>query len=195
MLVAISMIGSAVGKSTLGHRGAAVVDRLTGSLNRRALEARGVQVLHQARVMRAPVSVVLGDLDHFKRVNDAHGHAHGDLVLREVAERLEDNLRATETVFRLGGEEFVVLLPGCPAADAEAVAERLRAAVAAEPVAALPLTMSFGVATMDPDEEDGLEALLARADAALYAAKRDGRDRVRAAVRSGAAPETAAAPA
>jgi diguanylate cyclase (GGDEF)-like protein len=180
LLGAIGLVGSAVGQSAVRHCGDAVVDRLTGVLNRRALEARAAELAAQAAATGASVAVVLGDLDHFKAINDQHGHARGDAALVEVAQRLRGRLRAFEDLHRCGGEEFAVLLAGATAADALAAAERLRAAVAGAPVAGLPLTMSFGVAASVPGEPFDPDVLRARADQALYAAKAAGRDAVRA---------------
>ena len=128
----------------------------------------------------APLAVVALDVDHFKRVNDAHGHAAGDAVLAAVAARAAEALRAGDLLARIGGEEFAALLPGATLEAAAEVAERVRARIGAAPVPAgearLAVTVSAGVAALAP-AEDGA-ALLARADARLYAAKRAGRDRV-----------------
>jgi diguanylate cyclase (GGDEF)-like protein len=94
------------------HRGAAVVDELTGTLNRKALAARTIELEHQSRLIGEPVGLILGDLDHFKTINDVHGHAAGDAVLREVATRLRAELRGFDSLYRIGGEEFVILVPG-----------------------------------------------------------------------------------
>jgi diguanylate cyclase (GGDEF)-like protein len=124
------------------------------------------------------VGVVVGDLDHFKAVNDGAGHQVGDAVLRDVAQRWRDALRAYEMAYRLGGEEFLVLLPGAALDEAEEVARRLWDAVRATPVAGQAVTMSFGVAASAEGEAFDFDALFAHADAALYRAKRAGRDRV-----------------
>jgi diguanylate cyclase (GGDEF)-like protein len=157
------------------------VDPLTGSLNRRGLddafpEVRGGPDGGPAR----PLSVVIVDIDHFKKVNDEHGHAAGDLVLRHVATVLGGVLRAGDAVVRYGGEEFLLVLPEVTRAVAARVAERARAAIAATPASVagsrLPVTISLGVA----ERRDGEErvALIARADEALYRAKHGGRNRV-----------------
>jgi diguanylate cyclase (GGDEF)-like protein len=181
LLAAIGLIGCAVGQSTVRHRGAAVTDRLTGLLNRRALEARAAELAHQTEATGEPVALVLADLDNFKQVNDRHGHAAGDHALEDVAVRLRSHLRAFEGVYRFGGEEFAIVLTGATAADAVSTAERLRAAVAGEAVAGMPMTMSFGVAASEPGEPFDFESVFEQADRALYAAKYAGRDRVRAA--------------
>jgi diguanylate cyclase (GGDEF)-like protein len=178
LLGSVAFIGAAIGRSAIEHRGAAVVDRLTGMLNRTALESRIPQLAHEARVTGEPVAVVVADLDHFKAVNDRHGHAVGDGVLREVAHRLRTELRAFDSAYRFGGEEFLVLLPGMSAATALEVADRMRDVVRAEPVAGLPVTVSLGVAASAPGEPCDFEQLFARADRALYEAKHAGRDRI-----------------
>jgi diguanylate cyclase (GGDEF)-like protein len=115
------------------------------------------------------------DIDDFKQVNDSHGHPVGDEALCHVAEALRANVRGEDRVFRVGGEEFAVLLPGLSAEDALPVAERLRQAVASVSFA-LPLRISIGLASW-PTDASNREELLRRADEALYAAKRGGKDR------------------
>jgi diguanylate cyclase (GGDEF)-like protein len=157
-------------------------DPLTGLANRRAGEAmlRGAHA--EALAQGRPMAVVFADLDRFKVINDAHGHDVGDEVLVEVAARLQSGLRQGDMVARHGGEEFVLLLPGSDADAALALAERMRAAIAASPVAtgagALAVTASFGVAVLDPARPVPTKDLLQRADQAMYRAKREGRDRV-----------------
>ena len=176
-LVAIAILSTALMRSDLEHRTEAIIDGLTGMLNRRSLEHRLTELSAQAAVTRRPVAVIAGDLDNFKRVNDEHGHATGDAVLVDVAYRMRKQLRAFDLAYRVGGEEFLVLLPGASPAEAAAIAEQLRAAIAATPLAGVGVTMSFGVAGSDGEGFDG-PAVLAAADAALYAAKAAGRDRV-----------------
>ena len=153
-------------------------DPLTGCLNRRAILERFTAEAARARRDRQPLSVGMLDLDHFKRVNDEHGHPAGDRVLCELVRRLGAAVRASDVFGRMGGEEFLVLWPN--AADAQLTAERVRRGVAGAPFAirdgALALTVSLGVTTTGGDE--ALEAVLARADEALYRAKAGGRDRV-----------------
>ena len=159
-------------------------DGLTGLLNHRACHER----LREALADGGPVAVVLLDLDHFKVINDAHGHAEGDRVLAATAERLRSVVRAGDTVGRLGGEEFVLILPGADVEAAEDCAERARAALAELTVRGRPLAASAGVAAAPADGVDAA-VLLENADAALYWAKRTGRGRtvryVRGAVRPG----------
>ena len=180
MLAAIALLSSALMRSDLHHRNEAVIDPLTGMLNRNALADRGRELAQQAVVTGEPIGVVVGDLDHFKSINDEHGHAVGDAVLRDVAYRMRKTLRAFDLVYRLGGEEFLVLLPGADVERALEIAERLRIAVSEELTAGLTVTMSLG-ATASHGREFDLDAMTAQADAALYEAKRAGRDCVAAA--------------
>ena len=134
-----------------------------------------------ARRHERPLTIAIVDIDHFKSVNDTHGHAAGDRVLAAVAGSLREQLRAEDQLGRLGGEEFLVLLPDTDSAAAGHVAEKLRAEVAAAPTP-VPVTVSIGVAGWDGETP---EDLLHRADEALYAAKQAGRDRVLAATLHG----------
>jgi diguanylate cyclase (GGDEF)-like protein len=179
-LTAVSVLSTALMRSDVDHRTEAVIDGLTGMLNRRALDQRLQELTAQVQITGQPVAVIAADIDHFKRVNDEHGHATGDAVLIEVAYRLRKALRAFDLAYRVGGEEFLIVLPGAGMSDATALAEQLRAAVAAAPAAGRPVTMSFGVAgSSGPDLNR--ERLLDEADAALYQAKARGRDQVIAA--------------
>jgi diguanylate cyclase (GGDEF)-like protein len=177
LVCGIALVGSALMRSEVEHRADAIVDPLTQMLNRKALAARGRELELQSEVSGRPVGVVLGDLDHFKAINDREGHQVGDAVLREIAYRWRMTLRAYDLAYRLGGEEFIVLMPGATEAEATGLAEQLRAAVGHEPIAGQPVTMSFGVAVSGAGGFT-LDAQYARADAALYAAKDLGRDRV-----------------
>jgi two-component system cell cycle response regulator len=162
----------------------ALTDSLTGLFNRRYLSAHLARLIGRMSVSpRKPVSVLLVDIDHFKRVNDTLGHAAGDDVLKTVARRMANHLRATDTIARYGGEEFVVVLPDSPPELAAMIAERLRRSVATTAVPLsdgsreVAITISLGVASTS-DSEDMPGDLLRRADAALYEAKRRGRDQV-----------------
>jgi diguanylate cyclase (GGDEF)-like protein len=162
----------------ISHRDASIVDPLTGLLNRQGLFDRFEELRLQALATAAPISVVLFDLDHFKRVNDLLGHDVGDRLLREVAETVRQTLRKFELVYRIGGEEFLILLPGMAEWEAENVAQQLRLAIARlELAGGAAITASFGVSGAAGEEID-FEALYRRADEALYEAKRGGRDRV-----------------
>ncbi|MGY0195679.1 diguanylate cyclase [Leptothrix sp. BB-4] len=156
-------------------------DPLTGLYNRRHLDAALPQALAQARKAGQPVSLLMGDLDHFKRINDVHGHPAGDEVLRRVAALLRRHARSSDIAGRYGGEEFLLILPGLAKADAGQRARQLIEAIAALllPIdgQTIRLTSSIGVAA-SPDDGDDAEALIAAADAALYAAKHGGRNRV-----------------
>ena len=160
----------------------AYTDALTGVANRRYFDEVAPREADRANRLHDPMSLVAVDVDHFKRVNDAHGHAAGDAVLAAVARAIRDVSREVDVVARLGGEEFAVLLPSTDAAGARAAAERLRLAVEQLVVRAegvvLRVTVSAGVAELATDAFEAAERLLARADAALYEAKRRGRNRV-----------------
>lgn len=152
-------------------------DALTGVANRRSFMARLQHEVMSANLVNGLLSVVVLDLDHFKRINDQHGHAGGDLVLKEVCVRLGAKVRRSDMIGRLGGEEFAILLPCTDQSGAARLAEHLRSALAAEPVEDIgTVTGSFGVAQLDIEAGETIEALLARADAALYDAKASGRN-------------------
>jgi len=150
----------------------AMTDPLTGLGNRRALDSALRRHIEQARRYGKPLSVLLCDLDYFKRINDSLGHATGDEVLMLVSERLQHEIRASDLGFRYGGEEFAVLLPHTDCECAMSVAERLRASLADQSMT----HASLGVATLE--NTDTAETLIANADAALYRAKHLGRNRV-----------------
>jgi diguanylate cyclase (GGDEF)-like protein len=169
---------------SLAH--AARFDRMTGLLNRAQLDDRLSEAVERARQLGTNLGCVLLDLDHFKSINDRFGHLAGDEVLREVSERLRRNLRTTDTVFRFGGEEFCVLVEGGDGRGAMVVAEKLLAAIAAQPVAGRSITASAGVALWSSLFREPAE-LLAAADRALYQAKRRGRAQARSAETSPAA--------
>lgn len=159
-------------------------DGLTGVFNRRYLDHRLEVELERVRRYVRPLSVLIADVDHFKRVNDQHGHPCGDAVLTAIAGVLVRSVRKSDVVARYGGEEFCCVLPETDLAGALVVAEKLRAAVEAQVVPwdgqALRVTVSLGAAqALDPAEE--ARALVGRADAGLYAAKAAGRNRVVAA--------------
>ncbi len=154
-------------------------DALTGLLNRRGFEAQFGFALALAERSVRPLSIVSLDIDHFKRINDQYGHAAGDTVLQRLASLLREQLRASDIVARVGGEEFVALLPDTDGTGAKAVAEGLLGAAAATMHPDIGhVTMSAGVASLRSPQESRAE-LLARSDAALYEAKQAGRNRVR----------------
>lgn len=155
----------------------ATQDPLTGVLNRRGCAEFYLRLQEHGRRGDAPFTVLAIDLDHFKAVNDQHGHAIGDKVLVHVAQQIGRSLRDCDRVARFGGEEFVALLPGTAAADGAVVAARIQSLLR-QTASALPrCTLSVGVASSTSASED-FDALLARADAALYRAKHGGRDRI-----------------
>ena len=152
----------------------AATDPLTGLLNRRSFENRAQDLLRR----RAPFALAMGDLDHFKALNDTHGHDAGDRALRVFSQTLRATLRGNDVVCRYGGEEFVILFPdhstGEAAAALERVQQELLITVAAGAIA--PFTVSFGVASSDAATT--LEEICRVADSALFRAKREGRNRV-----------------
>jgi two-component system cell cycle response regulator len=158
-----------------------VFDRLTGLPNRRYIEGRLDQAMAAARRSRRPLVLALADLDYFKQINDRHGHAAGDAVLRQAASTLSRSFRRSDVIARYGGEEFVILFPETQPAAAVERLEQLRADVALQPIhvsgAAVPLTLSVGLAVFPADGETPAD-LLTRADQRLYSAKRAGRNRV-----------------
>jgi diguanylate cyclase (GGDEF)-like protein len=162
---------------------AASTDYLTGLPNRRTLVEMGLKRFEQARtsVASGGFGLAIVDIDHFKRINDEHGHEMGDVALKHVAGRLQSACRGAELPARQGGEEFVVLFDNLQLHDAQAAGERLRQAVAQAPFTAgdlvLPLTVSIGLAVLRADDPH-FDSLLRRADEALYAAKAAGRNRV-----------------
>ncbi|WCB92851.1 hypothetical protein DSM104299_01551 [Baekduia alba] len=177
-LLAVVMMSAVIRESDAQHRSAAILDGLTGMLNRTALAARTHEIEHQSAVTGGTVAVIVCDVDHFKAVNDGHGHGVGDHVLTDLAYVMRKELRAFDLAYRVGGEEFAVIMPGADEVVAAELAERLRRAITAAPLAGLPVTMSFGVAASAPGAFTWEDAY-ARADAALYRAKQDGRDAVR----------------
>ncbi len=158
-----------------------VTDALTGLHNRRYLETHLSAHLEKCAASGQPLSLLIADIDHFKAINDTWGHDAGDAVLREIAVRIRREVREADLACRLGGEEFIIVMPDTGTATATTIAERLRDRVAAQTFAAAPnlpiqVTLSVGVATVQPG--DTSKSLMKRADLALYAAKNRGRNRV-----------------
>jgi diguanylate cyclase (GGDEF)-like protein len=163
--------------SEIEHRADATIDPLTGLLNRHALADRSAEIADQAAISGDWVSIIECDLDNFKRINDDYGHDRGDAVLREVAHALRRNLRSFELVYRLGGEEFLILLPGAGVPQGRAAAERIRREVERTRPAGLFVTASLGVSAAHGSAVK-FDEMFRHADAALYEAKRTGRNRV-----------------
>jgi len=161
----------------------ATTDPLTGLLNRRHFFERFEEELDRAVRINVPISVVMVDIDHFKRVNDQHGHLVGDQVLIEIARRINNSLRQIDTVCRYGGEEFAILLPGTDLTQAEQVAERVWRKVADTPIkragVEVRVSVSLGVANKEQKESMTSNTLIDHADQALYAAKKAGRNQVK----------------
>ena len=161
----------------------AATDMLTGVANRRAFTEMLGQALESLAATRRPLSLVMMDIDHFKKVNDTYGHAAGDDVLKAVCQRMARVIRPEDMIGRLGGEEFAVLLPRCPQPEARRVAERLRVALRTGPVRCrdgteIAVAASFGGDTVNRLPTPSGDEILRRADEALYASKEGGRDRV-----------------
>jgi diguanylate cyclase (GGDEF)-like protein len=166
-------------------QGLARRDALTGALNRLGILEAAAALLSLARRRGEPVSLMMVDVDHFKAINDTHGHAVGDAVLRELVTRFTALTRTGEHFGRFGGEEFVFALYPCSGPTARSVAERIRAGIAERPFVIdlgagqqVPVTISLGVACSEDEPAATVDSLLARADKALYAAKRAGRNRI-----------------
>jgi len=181
LIVSVGLLSIASMQSDVEHRAGAFIDQLTGALNRTAMHNRAAELEQQSAITGEPVAAIMCDIDQFKQMNDTHGHAAGDAVLKDVAYLLRRELRAYDLAYRIGGEEFLVLLPGAVLEEAVAVAESLRAAVAATTHGGgHRVTMSFGVAATAAGETFDPARVIAEADAALYAAKAAGRNCVRA---------------
>jgi diguanylate cyclase (GGDEF)-like protein len=159
----------------------ATYDALTAVLNRRAVMSQLEEELARASDNRAWLSVAMLDIDHFKRINDTYGHLVGDEVLKGVVARLKESVRAGDIIGRYGGEEFIVILPGCRADQIQTMAERMRLAIADRPLVAgnleIPVTVSLG-AVFTAAAAAPIRSLLSKADLALYQAKNSGRNRV-----------------
>lgn len=180
LLFCVTLANWALVEAEMTQRDAAVLDPLTGLLNRKALEARAFELEQQARLTGESVALVACDVDGFKSVNDTHGHDRGDAVLQSVAYEMRKALRSFELIYRLGGEEFLIVLPGIELHDGVVVAERLRATLEAAKPGGLGITASFGVSA-GAGKDVNYGRLFKAADEALYEAKAAGRNRVVAA--------------
>lgn len=194
-LIAVIFVAVAVRILVIQHRLAkaqdtlcfeATHDSLTGLLNRREILRRLEVEMERQKRTAEPFGVILADADHFKKVNDTFGHNVGDEVLREIGHRFVESLRPYDTVGRYGGEEFLIIIPGCGGPEALVAAERLRKNIAAPPTltsaGSIPVTISAGLVTSSGATELDCSMLLRMADEALYRAKANGRDRVESAV-------------
>jgi diguanylate cyclase (GGDEF)-like protein len=159
------------------YREHSLVDALTGTLNRFALARTLEEIRVQVRLGDGQLCAIAADIDHFKHINDTHGHEAGDTVLRGVASALRSQLRSFPLLYRTGGEEFLAILPGLNCAEGERIAERLRSAVAAARPSSIQVTMSFGVAATCVSGSDP-DVIVSAADRCLYRAKESGRNRV-----------------
>jgi diguanylate cyclase (GGDEF)-like protein len=179
LIISTVILSGALVESDRVHRRRSTLDPLTGLFNRNALEQRLSELDGQPCDPDAGLShaFLLCDLDHFKKVNDHYGHAAGDAVLQDVAYTMRATLRAGDSIYRVGGEEILVILPGAGYDDAMEIAERVRVEVRNRRPVGVPVSLSIGVAVAEPGVVD-TDEMLARADAALYAAKAGGRDLV-----------------
>jgi len=179
LVLSTVILSGALNESDRAHRRRSTLDPLTGLFNRNALEQRLSELDGQPTGDEEGrcYSLLLCDLDNFKRVNDRFGHAAGDAVLRDVANTMRSVLRAGDSIYRVGGEEILVVLPGAAKANAVGVAERLRRTVRESRPGGVEMTISVGVAVSPPGVVD-TDELVSQADAALYSAKTGGRDRV-----------------
>jgi two-component system, cell cycle response regulator len=186
-VVSAICLENAVNRARLVRSG--LTDFLTGFHNRRYLHARLCEELARAQRDHLPIACLMIDVDHFKRINDEYGHLAGDAVLREVAQRIDDEMRLSDTGARFGGDEFAIVLPHGSLTDGEKVAGRVLEAVRGTPIIVTnqrseQVTLSIGVATARPDSQGNrdfselAEKLISEADAALYRAKSAGRNRV-----------------
>ncbi|HEY2936793.1 MAG TPA: diguanylate cyclase [Gaiellaceae bacterium] len=182
-ILTIAMVGALAVHQRVGvlaeldHRRRSVVDPLTGALNRHALASRFAELCAQAASTGQPICAIACDLDRFKRVNDLYGHARGDRVLKEAVRAMRSALRGFDSLYRLGGEEFLIVLPRTTIEQGSEVAERVRAAIELARPGGLDVTVSLGVAACTGSDVD-YGKVVTHADRALYAAKRRGRNRV-----------------
>ena len=181
LIVCVAMFQTVLSRSEIRLRSEVVIDSLTGMFNRKALIRRAEELAQQSEITRQPVGLIVGDIDHFKRINDSFGHAAGDAVLTDCAYQLRKTLRAFDLCYRTGGEEFLVLVPGSDLEQTAELAEQLRAAVAGTTCGGQSITMSFGVAASHAGEAFDYDKVFAESDVALYEAKHSGRNRVSAA--------------
>jgi diguanylate cyclase (GGDEF)-like protein len=181
MVISVAILSTALMRSDVEHRTEAVIDPLTGLLNRTALRNRTIELAQRSAYTAEPVGVIVADIDHFKRINDRHGHSVGDAVLKDIAYVMRKELRAFDLAYRIGGEEFLVLLPGANSGEAKEFADELHKVLGASPRGGQHVTMSFGVSASRYGDIFDYDKVFEHADAALYLAKNSGRDQVRVA--------------
>jgi diguanylate cyclase (GGDEF)-like protein len=177
LIVSVVALADALQEAELNYRTESVLDPLTGVLNRKSLGLRFTELHEQARLTDGSICLIAADLDSFKQINDVHGHARGDAALRDAAYEMRKALRNFELLYRLGGEEFLVVLPGVHLSAGAKLAERMRQAVEQSTPAGLNLTLSLGVAAANGEQAE-FRVLFEAADAALYRAKQLGKNRV-----------------
>jgi diguanylate cyclase (GGDEF)-like protein len=181
ILIVVLLVAMSRERLELEQREKAQTDPLTGALNRLAFMTRGVRIVLRHQKRRQPLCVLFIDIDHFKSLNDRYGHSGGDDVLVKFVENVQDLIRPTDFLFRIGGEEFCCLLPNTRLDDACGVAERIRQQTQDVPIDVagvwVNVTVSIGIASTETFGHD-VDTLLRRADLAVYAAKRDGRNRI-----------------
>jgi diguanylate cyclase (GGDEF)-like protein len=195
VILCVAVLSAQLMRSDIEHRTDAVVDQLTGMLNRKALHARVHELTMQSEITREPIGLIVADLDHFKAINDTGGHNAGDRALQDVSSLIRAQLRAFDLAYRLGGEEFLILVPGSNLDQTTMLAERVREGVCSQEVAdALHVTMSLGVTASVNGSSFDYNDLFDQADAALYRAKRSGRNRVCTAAEASFEPEPEPAP-
>jgi diguanylate cyclase (GGDEF)-like protein len=183
LVIAVGLFSATMLRAERRQRRASALDPLTGLLNRSSLEDRFRELAEQARLTGDSVALIAVDVDHFKAINDTYGHARGDIVLREIAAAIRGQLRAFELAYRMGGEEFLIVLPDVDLEHGVGVAERLRQRVEALRPDGVAVAVSLGVSAR-AGAEVSYERLFEEADGALYAAKRAGRNRVLSALPS-----------
>lgn len=178
LIISVAILSSALMLSDVEHRSEAVIDPLTGLLNRAALRNRTLELAQRSEYTAEPVGVIVADIDHFKKINDRHGHSVGDAVLKDIAYVMRKELRAFDLAYRIGGEEFLVLLPGANIGEAEEFAHELHKVMGSAQRGGQDVTMSFGVSASRYGDVFNYDRIFEQADAALYRAKETGRDRV-----------------
>lgn len=164
--------------------GLAKTDSLTGVDNRRSIMEKGIKEIGRARRNKRDLSVAMLDIDHFKIINDEHGHGSGDMILKSVVKTIQDNIRLEDEIGRYGGEEFLIVLPNTSVTDSLVVLERIRQAVEIKEFrvlsgAYIKVTVSMGVAAVNLDDEKSLDPVIRRADIVLYKAKESGRNKIK----------------